>query len=71
MKHLIESIHAYSKYCVGCRRNERDIMLSFISNKSKRIDGDVAIITDLFLTQAQAESLHKELGEMLARNKER
>jgi hypothetical protein len=46
-------------------------MLSFISNKSKRIDGDVAIITDLFLTQAQAESLHKELGEMLARNKER
>jgi hypothetical protein len=61
----VKNIRAYDKGVKGCQRHDKDVMLAFDST-NEEYD-----IKDLFLTQEQAEFLHKELGEVIARNNER
>jgi hypothetical protein len=60
----IKNIRAYDKGCIGCVRHKKDVMIAFDST-NEEYD-----IKDLFLTQGQAEYLHKELGKVINSNKD-
>lgn len=61
----VKNIRTYDKEVQGCQNHNKDVMLAFDSTE-ENYD-----IKDLFLTQRQADSLHKELGEVIARNNEK
>jgi hypothetical protein len=52
---------AYNKNCIGCKRFERDVMVSFMMDKE---------FCDIFLTTEQAKYLVKRINEVLKRNEE-
>jgi hypothetical protein len=61
----IKSIRAYGNGCIGCRRHDKDVMISFTNTLANKGESRV---TDLFLTQEQAEFLLKELSVAVNQN---
>jgi hypothetical protein len=59
------TIRAYGDHVVGCKETKSDVMISFDDSEVEGYS-----IQDIFLTQAQAESFYRELGEVLQGNKE-
>jgi len=66
MEIQIKTITAYDKNCFGCKHHNKDVMIAFKKVGESATDS----FTDLFLTQAQAESLFDQLGDAINRNKE-
>lgn len=60
----IKNIRAYDKEVNGCRRHQKDVMISFNTNE------EGGPIRDLFLNQVQAEHFLHELSEAVLRNQE-
>jgi hypothetical protein len=49
---LTQSPTLYDKNCVGCKRHEKDVMLTFYDNKT---------FHDVFLTQEQFDAFRTEV----------
>ena len=60
-QNVVKSSRAYNNTVLGCIRNKKDIMITFMTKDNEFIDN--------FLTNDDAEFLHKELGEMIRQNK--
>lgn len=58
----VKNSNAYGKSCIGCRNNQRDIMITFLSGEE--------VFHDMFLTQEDAKRLHRILGERLEQNEQ-
>lgn len=63
MEGVVINTMAYDKGCIGCKRFERDIMVSMHTD----IDGKKDF-NDFFLTTEQAEYLRDKLTAALNRN---
>jgi hypothetical protein len=61
----IKNIRAHGNGCIGCKRHEKDVMISFTNTLANKEESRV---TDLFLTQEQAELLLKELSIAVNQN---
>jgi len=61
MQLKLENIRVYSKGCIGCENNKRDIMISFMEGKE---------FHDIFLTQELAKSFAAELDKKINENEE-
>ena len=62
MEKVVSTARAHGKDVLGCRRFDKDIMLSFQFEEEREIH-------DFFFSQSSAESLHDELGKRLQDNK--
>ena len=63
MNTKVNTIRAFNKYCIGCKKENSDVMISFASDDSINYE-----YTDLFLTQAQAKLLIEDLSKAYAIN---
>jgi hypothetical protein len=61
----IKNIRAHGNGCIGCKRHEKDVMISFTNTSEEK---ERSRVTDLFLTQEQAELLLKELSIAVNQN---
>lgn len=67
------NVLASDRGCFGCQRHEKDIMLSFMVDRSIERKGeylDPEVVHDIFLDDDQAKALYKVLGERLRYNEE-
>ena len=55
MEKMVESVQAYNKECAGCKRWNKNTMISFT------FPGDEEV-HDFFLSQGQADHLKEMLG---------
>lgn len=60
MEYIAKEIKAYSKNNIGCKRHNRDVMISFYDGES---------VHDVFLTQQQADELRKLLKDRMFTNR--
>lgn len=67
MQLQLKNIRAYGKWCYGCEKHGKDIMLAFMYEGDKGNNG--AFVHDLFLTQEMAEHLVEELADAVEGNK--
>lgn len=65
MQLQLKNIRAFDKKCLGCKKHNKDIMLSFMFDDDQNKHG----VHDLFLTQKMAEYLVCELTDAVNRNK--
>jgi len=65
MQLQLKNIRAYGKWCYGCEKHGKDIMLAFMHEGDENPHG----VHDLFLTQEMAEYLVCELTDEVNRNK--
>lgn len=56
-----ETINVYDQKCFGCKRHEKDVMVSV---------GEGRKIHDIFMSNEQAQELIVKLQTIVARNKE-
>ena len=61
METIITSIRVFDKNCIGCTRNEKDVMIAYTHD-------DTEDIVDIFLTQDQAKTLTDDLVIVTERN---
>ena len=67
MELIIKTIRTYCKGVIGCKRHNRDVMISF-THEAETVPNAVH---DLFLTQEQAEGLLESLKATLEQNASR
>lgn len=58
---IVTSIKVFDKNCIGCARHKRHVMIAYTFDNSEDI-------TDIFLTQDQAEDLANDLVVITKRN---
>lgn len=67
---IIDAISIHDHHCYGCLKTGTDFMISALVSNDRRRDGN-STIYDLFLTRAQVEALHDQIGIMLGRVEKR
>lgn len=58
---IVEVASVYNGECMGCKRAEKDIMVTLVTN-------DSPMFNDYFLTQKQAISLRDQLNKQIEYN---
>lgn len=61
---IIDTIALFDARCSGCQKTGTDFMLSAVVGNDPR-RGDNTTFYDLFLSRAQVEMLHAQIGAML------
>lgn len=64
----VVNVRVFDKFCNGCVRNKKDIMVSFEVTGDRKIDENVLRWKDYFLTNEQASELILELQQQLFNN---
>jgi hypothetical protein len=63
---IIDRITIDNSRCAGCQKTGTDFMLTSIVGEDPRRNGN-ATFYDLFLSRAQVETLHAQIGALLAK----